>query len=222
MRNVFFYVLLLFGLSAYSQIGDVISSRRIASERTTVRTTSSTIDLKKTIQRLAFQITKNSPTEAKKAEAIFYWIASNIEYDTALRLDRTLQQEIYTSEEKIIQNVLKRKKALCGGYAFLFQALCQEVGIKAEVIHGYSKKYVRTSKNRKVDHTWNAVKIDGRWQLLDITMARSQSRTGFPDLFWFGTPPLDFIKSHYPLAIKWALVSRPISFEEFNQTTTPP
>lgn len=222
MRNVFFYGLLFFCFSAYSQIGNVISQPSIAPERTLVVSKKAITTYQAKLHKLALEITKHHTSEAEKATAIFYWIASTIEYDTSLRLDRKLQKQIYISEEKIIQAVLKRRKALCGGYAFLFQALCKEVGIKAEVIHGYSKKYIPTSKKRKIDHTWNAVKLNGSWKLLDITMARSMSRTGKPDTFWFDTAPSDFIKTHYPEDIKWALVSRPISFLEFNQITVLP
>jgi transglutaminase/protease-like cytokinesis protein 3 len=221
MRNVFIYIFFICCLSGYSQIGNVISQRGNTSERSQVRLKRGDSQNNLNLQKLAIQITKNVHTEAQKAEAIFFWIASNIEYDTALRLDATLQKQIYTSEENVIQAVLKRKKALCGGYAFLFEVLCKEVGIEAKTIHGYSKKYTPTSRNRKIDHTWNAVKLNGRWQLLDITMSRSQSRTGVPDKFWFATKPSDFIKTHYPEDVRWALLRRPISFSEFNRVTTP-
>ncbi len=198
--------------NSYSQIGDVINTR-IASKKTTRVKKGTRIDTRP----LAKQITKNSRTDFEKAQAIFLWIASTIEYDNELRTDVTLQKSIYTSEENVLKNVLKRKKALCGGYAFLYKELCEQVGIESWVIHGYSKKYYYTSTRKQVDHTWNAVKINGKWRLLDLTLARSQRKNNKPNLYWFNTDPSYFIKTHYPENIQWTLIRNPISKRKFEE-----
>jgi transglutaminase/protease-like cytokinesis protein 3 len=106
-------------------------------------------------KKLALRITKNCATDLEKSKAIFKWIATHISYDHELRNDVKLQQEFYTSEKKVIQKVLERRKALCGGYAFLFKDLCTQVGVQSDLIHGYSKKYYQQSKaTKKPDHTW--------------------------------------------------------------------
>ena len=197
----------------YSQIGDVINSR-IASENIRYAQKGKNFNTKK----LALKITKNRHTEFEKAKAIFIWIASNIAYDNELRTNLQLQNSIYTSEKNVLKNVLKRKKALCGGYAFLYQKLCEQVGIESQVIHGYSKKYYKIKKgNNQVDHTWNAVKIGGNWRLLDITLARSQQQNKIINMYWFNTNPVFFIKTHYPENTKWSLLSNPISKSEFER-----
>jgi transglutaminase/protease-like cytokinesis protein 3 len=165
---------------------------------------------------LAKQITRYSHTDSEKAEAIFYWIATHISYDTELRLNTSLQKKIYTSETNVVNHVLKRKKALCGGYAFLFQKLCLEVGIQSEVIHGFTKKYnTQPTSRSQPDHTWNAVKLADGWHLLDITWAVSHGSTNKPKMFWYTTKPSDFIKSHYPKEPKWTLLPNAISLEAF-------
>ncbi|WP_339700678.1 transglutaminase domain-containing protein [uncultured Marixanthomonas sp.] len=215
------YTLVIFlciGLSVmngYAQIGDVINTR-VSSERVKVSKKGMPINTKS----LAKQITKYSRTDFEKAKAIFLWIASNIEYDNELRTDANLQKSIYTSEYNVLKSVLKRKKALCGGYAFLYGELCKQAGIESQVIHGYSKKYYSTNNRKQVDHTWNAVKINGKWHLLDISLASSQKRNHKPNMYWFNTDPTYFIKTHYPEDIKWTLMSNPISKKEFEQLPT--
>mgnify|MGYP000468747517 CR=1 FL=1 len=167
---------------------------------------------------LAMRITQGSRTDAEKAEAIALWIAKHIEYDTSLRFDRALQKKIYTSKTSVLNHVLKRRKALCGGYAFLFQKLCNEVGIEAEVIHGYTNDYANMSLNKsKPNHSWNAVKLNGTWHLLDITWAISHGNTNTPKMFWYLTKPSDFIKTHYPQDSAWTLLSNTVTLREFRQ-----
>ncbi|MAP53637.1 transglutaminase domain-containing protein [Altibacter sp.] len=168
-----------------------------------------------TTGQLARAITKNATTHEEKAWAIFNWIVRTIDYDHELSASRKLQQRIYTSENSIIKNALERKKALCGGYAFLFQELCAQVGISSEVIHGYTKQYAAQTKREKVNHTWNAVKLNDQWYLLDITWAKSHGSSSEPDTFWYRTPPKDFIYTHYPEDTKWTLLRHPISKKEF-------
>lgn len=197
----------------HSQIGDVINTR-ISSERIKRSAKETHVNTKS----LAKQITKYSRTDFEKAEAIFIWIASNIAYDNELRTNFKLQKSVYTSEKNVLKNVLERKKALCGGYAFLYEELCKQVGIESKVIHGFSKKYYASSKRkRQIDHTWNAVKLNGTWRLLDLTLARSQPKNSKPNMYWFDTNPDFFIKTHYPEDKKWTLMAYPISKSEFER-----
>ncbi len=165
---------------------------------------------------LAQLITLNASTESGKVHAIYRWIVNSIRYDHALRTSKRLQDKIYTSEENVVKNVLLRKKALCGGYAFLFRDLCRSVGITAEAIHGFTKDFSGVKKEYdNPHHTWNAVRIDGKWKLLDIAWAVGYGSDGVPDDFWFLLPPEEFIYSHYPQDVKWTLMQDPISFSAF-------
>lgn len=169
---------------------------------------------------LSLKITKGAVSENDKVAAIYRWIATNISYDNELMRSKNLQKKFYTSEENVIKNVLHRKMALCGGFAFLFKKMCADVGIAAEVVHGFTKKYSPAiPQSEKPEHTWNAVKLNGKWQLLDITWAISHGIKHAPDDFWFLTNPSEFILSHYPQNQKWTLLKNPISFSEFRQLT---
>lgn len=155
-------------------------------------------------KNLAQKITRGKITDAEKAESIFNWIVNNISYDNELRVDNALQQKIYISEENIITNVLERKKALCGGYAYLFEKLCADVGLQAKVIHGYTKTPGVQKIPKQANHSWNAIHINGVWQLLDITWAISQSTADAAKSYWYLTPASQFIKTHYPEDREWA------------------
>ncbi|HLU50806.1 MAG TPA: transglutaminase domain-containing protein, partial [Flavobacteriaceae bacterium] len=168
------------------------------------------------IADLANTITANARTESEKVYAIYRWITANIKYDNRLRFSEKLQKEIYVSEENVVAHVLERKMALCGGFAFLFRDLCEEVDIPVEAIHGYSKINGSTVRNyEKPNHTWNAVKLNGKWHLLDITWAVGFGNAKNPDDFWYLTSPEDFIYSHYPKNPEWTLLDNSISFQKF-------
>ncbi|MCG2418072.1 hypothetical protein K8089_03485 [Aequorivita sp. F47161] len=211
------YLLLLLvcfvAFSSAAQIGAVIGKAGGTKERP--------VNKKKTsfsTEKLAFAITKDATSEKQKVRAIYNWITANISYDNELRLSAALQNEFYTSEEKVLQKVLERKMALCGGFAFLFESLCKNVGIAAEVIHGFTKDYSgKIVNSKKPNHTWNAVKIDGQWQLLDITWAISYGNNKGTDDFWFFTKPSNFIYTHYPMEQKWTLLEQSISLSEFQK-----
>lgn len=215
LRKTFLlFVFFSLSLSASAQIGGkIITKRKVKPTKTTSVVSSDAIK----IDRLAFSITRNSKSEKEKIEAIYRWIASNIAYDHELGRRKDLQRQIYTTENNVVQEAIKREKALCGGFAFMFRDLCEELGIKAEVIHGFTKDYVGgVQTNKKVPHhTWNAVKVDGHWRLLDITWAIGHGGKNKPDDFWFLTPAYEFIYSHYPEDPKWTLLPNPISFVEF-------
>lgn len=170
------------------------------------------------IANLAKSITVNSHSDSEKVYAIYRWIAANIRYDTELRFSKKLQKKIYISEENVVDNVLDRRMALCGGYAFLFRDLCESINIPVEVIHGFTKAIEGQPQNYKQpNHTWNAVKLNGKWQLLDITWAISHGNGKTPDDFWILTRPEDFIYSHYPENPRWTLLDNRISFTEFKK-----
>ncbi len=167
-------------------------------------------------EKLSFYLTRNTTSDAEKAFEIYKWITQNISYDHELMRNATLQKQIYTSEENVIKKVLERKMALCGGYAFLFKKMCADVGIVSEVVHGYTRKYsAKTPKRATPEHTWNVVKLNGEWHLLDITWAISHGSENKPDNFWYLVNPSEFILSHYPENKKWTLLKDPVSQNSF-------
>lgn len=174
-----------------------------------------------TKDKLAEKITSEFKTDLDKVRAIFVWITDNISYDEELYESEKLQKEFYISESNVIDKTLERKKAICSGYSLLFKKLCNDIAIECEVISGYSKQWLDSFISKNVsDHAWNAVKIDGKWFLIDSTWASKNEFTNERDEFWFMTKPEFFIYSHYPEDEKWTLIEGGLTKEEFEQLPT--
>lgn len=186
-----------------------------------------------TIDSLAKKITAPYQTDLEKTRAIFSWIAQHISYNTGIfNSGKSYQQAKYVFDpddtvsfkspvEQTAERVLKRRVAVCDGYAKLFKTLCDYAGVESEVIVGYGKCYLEKADKFRTNHTWNAVKIDGNWYLLDVTWA-----SGFVTYFneyvphisdsYFLTPPAQFILDHYPEDLKWTLLEHPPTLREFH------
>ncbi|CAF4914693.1 unnamed protein product, partial [Rotaria sp. Silwood1] len=82
---------------------------------------------------------------------IFYWIACNIEYDTASYFSGKY-------DDQTAEGVFRAKKGVCAGYANLYKYLCDQLEIPCEIISGYAKGYGfenRTDAPSETDHAWN-------------------------------------------------------------------
>jgi Transglutaminase-like superfamily len=179
---------------------------------------------------LARQLTANGKTELEKVTSIFKWITGHVSYrvkpDKKLKRNKSFSVKNVNEEywiiddeplkslnERVAEDVLKNKKAVCDGYARLFKTLCDHAGINSEIILGYARSRPLKSVQRfGVNHYWNAVMIDNKWYLLDATWASGYvSMQG--DVFireydehYFLTPPEVFIQDHYPDDIRWTLL----------------
>ncbi len=105
----------------------------------------------------AQELVESLTTEKEKCRAIFRWISNNIKYDYDVLND-------YKRDRFDPLIVYKTKKAVCGGYAALFQAMCQEVKIKCLYISGEALP-------SRESHAWNIVELDGSWYIMDVTWA---------------------------------------------------
>ncbi|MGI8950843.1 MAG: transglutaminase domain-containing protein [Chitinophagaceae bacterium] len=182
---------------------------------------------------LAKYLTENSTTDIEKVTSIFLWITDNIAYhvisynkpynNSAFFWDEDddTSAELKPLDERVAEMVLKKRLAVCDGYARLFKTLCNDAGIKSEVITGYA----RTNGNSqfRCNHKWNAVMIDSNWYLLDATWASGYINYNNEfvkdyDERYFLTPPKDFIEDHYPENFQWTLLQNPSTLREFYRT----
>ncbi|CAG8517629.1 16055_t:CDS:2 [Funneliformis caledonium] len=86
--------------------------------------------------RLSKYLTKPWNNELDKLRCIFTWIADNVKYDTDAYFGGNIQQ---CGPE----DVLKTRKAVCDGYAELFDKLASNAGLKVWKISGQAKgKYI--------------------------------------------------------------------------------
>lgn len=150
-----------------------------------------------TLPLLVKNLAGNSQNAAEKVKVLHDWICDNIAYDTDI-FSWPVGDQDYAS-------VLKKKKAVCAGYTNLMSMMCSLAGVEAVGISGYSKGFGYRGfieEGQQTDHAWNAVKIGGRWQLVDVTWD-----AGFVDYktfikhystdYLYLTPP-QFAYSHLP------------------------
>jgi transglutaminase/protease-like cytokinesis protein 3 len=165
------------------------------------------------VTELANIFSQSAKTEAEKARIIYTWIAHNITYDVPAYLSGNFSNLTPS-------DVLTNRLAVCSGYANLYQALAQKMGLESVTINGYSKGigYI-VGNSTEINHGWNAVKIDGNWHLIDVTWGAGHIENNtFVRKFnpyYFATPPEQFVYDHLPEDPKWQLLANPFTKEKF-------
>jgi hypothetical protein len=184
---------------------------------------------------LAYTLTKDYSTDREKLRSIFSWIAEHIAYrvkknrNGANSLTTFAGQPLFTdtgqcksANDFVAETVLQNQSAVCDGYARLFTTICGYAGLRSAVITGYAKGDLSRQLPFHSNHTWNAVYIDSRWQLLDLTWAsgytnyRGDEFIKRYDESYFLTAPEDFIHDHFPDDLRWTLLDKPPQLREFN------
>ncbi|HEX8575097.1 MAG TPA: transglutaminase domain-containing protein [Flavobacterium sp.] len=183
-----------------------------------------------TPETLAEKIRKDFNRQDEIARAAFTWIALNIDYDAASYFSSSGQTRIAYSfrdqeekrqkerafEDQLINKTLRSNKAVCQGYATLFQRLCELNGVEAVLIAGTSKvSFMDIGKQPgKSDHAWNAVKINKEWKLIDVTWAAGalDAKTrkfvrNFNPGYFFSDPDIFFL-NHFPDKKDWMLTEK--------------
>ena len=183
---------------------------------------------------LAQELTASYVTDLEKVRSIFRWITENIAYRTKNIVSSRGSMKYFIEEEdtlskslneRIAVDVLKKREAVCDGYARLFKTLCDYAGLRSEIITGYARSNMdRIGSQFKSNHRWNAVLLESNWYLLDATWAsgyityNSDQFIKAYDNYYFMTPPEQFIKDHYPEDSRWTLLASPPTLKEFYRT----
>ncbi len=180
------------------------------------------------IYKLTKELTAPYQQDIQKARSIFRWLAHNIRYDYKLfnkggvkgpvcKEGQNCEQVFRDWEREYIHKILKKKKAVCDGYARIYKKMCEAAGLRCEIIEGYTKsKPYQVGITGIADHAWNAVWIDSAYLLLDATWASGycseNEATGkltgftrqFDDYYW-NTSFGDLSRNHFPKDPKWIL-----------------
>jgi transglutaminase/protease-like cytokinesis protein 3 len=185
-----------------------------------------------TTEELSQKLTAGYTTDLEKTRAIFRWITENIAYRMGPSPGKKTQQLFMADDndtgalkpldQRVADAVLQNRQALCEGYARLFKTLCDFAGIHSELVYGYARTetFKRIQRFRS-NHTWNAVRIDSSWYLLDVTWASGyiDDRSGrfirdLDEQYFLSTPEV-FIREHYPDDLSWTLMQDPPLMPEF-------
>jgi len=171
------------------------------------------------IAELTKKLVAPARSDIERVRAIAWWMALNIQYDhNAHRVGvaqlKAGQAPMWVLDANKPAAVLATRKAVCMGYAKLFEACCTSIGIEAVAVGGNTRYSAE-------GHEWNAVKINGGWQLVDVSSMASGTGNqgdgkGQPVDFYFLPEPSQLIFSHFPGDVRWQLLSRPVSRREFD------
>jgi hypothetical protein len=161
---------------------------------------------------IAHYINARFQTEDEKIRAVFYWTASNISYD----LDKLSDLNNKETSENNSEKILNSKKGVCSDYTKIFKEIANKVGVKTEIISGYTKQ---NGVVVAISHAWCASKIDNLWYIFDPTWGSGHVNNGkfvtsFDD-HYFKVNPNKIITSHMPYDYMWQFLNYPISNQEF-------
>ena len=138
----------------------------------------------KKAKSVASNITNSSMNTQEKAITIYDYLMNNSEYDNdayELMISPAKDEcyDVYPNSWNTY-GILCEQKGVCQSYAYAFNAIAHEAGIDTTMV---------TGKMTGGGHAWNAVKIDGKWYMLDVT--NNGKSVGVP--YWICNSSTDYI-----------------------------
>ncbi len=123
------------------------------------------------IKSVAEQITQGIVVNYLKVKAIHDWVAKNVFYDKD-----SINYDFYIYRDHSPSITLSTLKGVCQGYANLTDALLKSLGFKSIIIPCFALGQSTTGEWNKANnticvanHIMNAVYIECRWILMDVT-----------------------------------------------------
>lgn len=220
MKHIFLFLFILVLNTSNAQVSDFETIDFTIAENTAKLHEGKDLN---NLALLAHQLTNNLTSDVEKFRSIYTWVCNNIKGD--FKQDNIVSEKIRefkndsigylkwnTKFKKIaFEKLLKQKKTMCTGYAYLIKELCFLANIECEIINGYGRTTeTNTNALELTNHSWNAVKLNNKWYLCDATWSSGylSEETRFIKDYndgYFLTEPILFAKNHYPLEKKWLL-----------------
>ena len=110
------------------------------------------------VATLLAQLDVDASSDYEKVKAVYDWMCRHITYDYANLGDNDYLLK-YTAYAALVNGT-----SVCQGYANLFYRLCLELGLDCRICFGQS-----LSNGKKGNHTWNLVRVDGKYYYVDAT-----------------------------------------------------
>ncbi len=179
-------------------------------------------------EELANFIRRDFKTEEEKVRAVYSWIIQNVAYnpdeykkfDYRFKNYRERNEKEEKTRKKIISRTLKTGVAVCEGYSFLFEKLCNLLEVRNYLVRGDTKSnFSDIGRAFATNHLWNIAYINGKPYLFDPTWGAGKFSIKFikdTSYFYYKTPPEQLIKTHYPSMFEDALVDFKLTKEDFS------
>lgn len=166
-------------------------------------------------------LVQKAKTPQEELRAFYIWIINNIHYyqKQELMYDPVFLFYMGSRNCATPNCVLNQKYAVCEGYTNLLQALCHLSGIESYVISGYVRQ--NGIKYDRATHAWNVVKVDDKWQFIDVTWGSvNREYKTYKAHDYFLVSAEKFVMYHLPLSMQWQFLENPVSFSVFVQGET--
>lgn len=177
------------------------------------------------LPELAYKLTSNLTTDVERFRVIFTWVCNNIANDYGMYSKNMRKRQRFKNDSIKLENwntqfrkatlkkLVKNNRTICTGYAYLLKELANLANIECEMVHGFAKtSTINVETLDTPNHTWNAVKLNGKWYLCDPTWASGipnpetfQFQFQYNDGFFLANPKL-FVINHFPVDKKWLLL----------------
>jgi len=178
------------------------------------------VEYEESIGKLANYFQKTTDNKNAQARLVYSWVAHHIAYD-----DDAFNSQVYNDPSA--EAVFKSRKAVCAGYSFLFKAICDSLNITCVTIDGFAKAYGFKAGMpvTGINHSWNAVKYDDQWHLIDATWGsgyaeningKAKSKSNY-NVYWFDVNPKEFLFNHFPDSIKYQFLPKKVTREQFKK-----
>ncbi|WP_435415767.1 transglutaminase domain-containing protein [Polaribacter aestuariivivens] len=176
---------------------------------------------------LTHNLTSKLKTDVEKFRAIYRWICSNVKGDYYMYKKISRKRKLFKNDsisllkwnkiyaKKVFEKLLKDKKTMCTGYAYLLKTMTNIANIECEIIDGYHRNTTANIETLSIpNHSWNAVKLNNKWYLVDATLASGFTNLSihkfifnYNDGYFLATPNL-YSKTHFPLHKNWKLITK--------------
>lgn len=176
-------------------------------------------DPEKNLPDLVSHLTKDTRDPFVKAKRIHDWITDNIAYDTDLLLG------LSDEGSRKVYDLLRLRRTTCGGFGGTFAEMARLAGLEVETVTGNSRTCWIKKAGRDCRHVWNAVKIEGKWYVVDSTadnrmsykFGKTSPKRKYSDKNLFLHPSAKLLVN-LPLKEEQQYVSPRITREEFERT----
>lgn len=225
MKQFFFYLFTILAFSAFTQDSS-FEGNQILFDNTLYTEIDSYVRncpnaIKKDPEALVSYFEYIADSDLEKARAIYVWLADNISYDV-----KSINKNKRGDNSAL--GVLNSKRAVCEGYARLFEFFGKKMELDIRFVGGYSKNDVSEDswdfEDEEGDHAWNVIKINGEWRVFDATWGAgsgnddARGRLVFTKDYsdnWFDLCPYEAIFSHYPEDTSLILTEPRLTLDKF-------
>lgn len=155
---------LILGIKGY-RISKKGTALRVVYEESLENQAKKQQEIQEKVSEIIDEIITDDMTDREKELAINQYLCDTIVYDEDALTNAEEHDFMYTDEEFNdsfnAYGALINGKCVCAGYAAAFHLLAQETGLESVVVTGFL--------DGSLAHAWNKIKIDGEWQIVDVT-----------------------------------------------------